>query len=145
MAKNLKYKESLLLSTIWEFYHCRNLWKKRTSKPLKLVNSKWGRKEVCDKVMKVFFYEEYKRIMRGNVNFYNRLFDTLQYFNQIGNIDASENIAWKLKCDVRFEDDFKESLIKEDFERLAILKYALHLKDKPEVYNLETDGGFEFV
>ena len=142
MMREIKHNANSIFPTMWEVYTYRNLWLKYSCKTLILADRKW-KKEVSDKVLKVFFYEEYERITHDEVKFYNRLFDALQYFSQIGNINASENIAWKLKNDVRFEDDFKESLVKEDFERLSILKLAMDIENRPNAYSLNIDKEFK--
>ena len=142
MIREIKHNANSIFPTMWEVYTYRNLWLKYSCKTLILADRKW-KKEVCDKVMKVFFYEEYGRITHDEVKFYNKLFDALEYFHQIENINASENIAWKLKGDARLKDDFKESLLNEDYERLSVLKLAMNLTRKPDAYTLEVDSEFE--
>jgi hypothetical protein len=142
MANNKKHKDQYLFPSLWQVKKYRHLWRERIGELHEDYAQRWE-KEICDKVMKVFFYEEYERIMNDDIKFYDKIFETLAYFYQLRNIKAVENIAWKLKTDPVFEKDFKGSLLKENYERLIILKLAQDVENKPNAYKLEIDSEFE--
>jgi len=142
MQKETSQNTIDLFPSMWEVGRYRMLWLKHLSSEFNKENIKKWEKEVKETVLKIYYYEQYNRLIQGKKVPYRNILDTYKYFLKIGDIKAYKNMAYLLMPLRETKEAYKKAIINENYKDAQFYNNIIRIDTKPAFYLIELDEIF---